>query len=188
MVRKPTKIYVSYEGIFEICFECGSHKHKIWDCPKKKKEKHFVMIDRALELKAPKKKKSAMVKPGISFRDMAARNGAEVIPDADVKKGLKLAGSSSPSSEKEEVVSLRKKVLSGKDVNMDDVLADGSELNEGNSPLIAISGSSEMSTGTGSRKRNRIIDDDNLEYEYEEEGSASTAKSLKNESHDFVKK
>ncbi|KAL6194500.1 hypothetical protein ACLB2K_035584 [Fragaria x ananassa] len=47
LVSKPSKIYVSYEGVFEVCFQCGSHKHKIWECPKKKKEKHFVMVDRA---------------------------------------------------------------------------------------------------------------------------------------------
>ncbi|KAL6193648.1 hypothetical protein ACLB2K_034732 [Fragaria x ananassa] len=47
MVSKPVKLYVSYEGIFEVCFECGRHKHKFWECPNKKKDDHSVLVDRA---------------------------------------------------------------------------------------------------------------------------------------------
>ncbi|XP_062021028.1 uncharacterized protein LOC133737508 [Rosa rugosa] len=46
LVSPPTKVYASYEAIFEVCFECVSHKHVIHKCPYKKKEKHFVMVDK----------------------------------------------------------------------------------------------------------------------------------------------
>ncbi|KAL6208770.1 hypothetical protein ACLB2K_019715 [Fragaria x ananassa] len=195
LVSNPSKIYVSYVGVFEVCFECGSHKHKIWECPKKKKEKHFVMVDRAesdneiepeemdvdpeikqlapreviiyfplpaknvsLEheepinedlnppspgwtqvqrknkttskaaessgiqgvnpsasrVKAPKKKRTSMVKPGISFKDVTARNGAIMISNTEVQQGLKLTKSKRSSSNKEEVF---ENVIAGKDAD-----------------------------------------------------------------------
>ncbi|KAL6139617.1 hypothetical protein ACLB2K_057919 [Fragaria x ananassa] len=42
----PARVLVSYEAIFEVCFECGSHRHKIRNCPFRLVENHFVLVDR----------------------------------------------------------------------------------------------------------------------------------------------
>ncbi|KAL6206448.1 hypothetical protein ACLB2K_023696 [Fragaria x ananassa] len=257
MVSKPVKLYVSYEGIFEVCFECGSHKHKFWECPNKKKDNHFVLVDRAEsdndvepeelevdpeikslsnkeimlyfplpiktdnhmpeevakedlnppspawttvqrknktmskaqtpsgiqggnvsngDVKAPKKKKANMVQPGISFKDVAASTGAFVVSDEEVRKALHLINSRSPSSNQEEsenFVAAKSYGNEGKDMVMTNA---GIQSSKGN---LAMSGSSEMSTGTESKKRTRILEDDNMLYESaEEEGSISSAAKL----------
>lgn len=62
----------------------------------------------------------------------------------------------------------------GKDMVMTNA---GIQSSKGNN--LAMSGSSEMSTGTESKKRARILEDDNMLYEYaEEEGSISSAAKL----------
>nr|XP_011471035.1 PREDICTED: uncharacterized protein LOC105353497 [Fragaria vesca subsp. vesca] len=43
----PARVLVSYEVIFEVCFECGSHRHKIRNSPFRLVENHcFVLVDR----------------------------------------------------------------------------------------------------------------------------------------------
>ncbi|KAL6226019.1 hypothetical protein ACLB2K_004867 [Fragaria x ananassa] len=43
----PARVLVSYEVIFEACFECGSHRHKIRNSPFRLVENHcFVLVDR----------------------------------------------------------------------------------------------------------------------------------------------
>ncbi|XP_061999123.1 uncharacterized protein LOC133716426 [Rosa rugosa] len=42
----PVSVRVSYEGLFVVCFQCGSHKHKINTCPFRVREEDFILVDR----------------------------------------------------------------------------------------------------------------------------------------------
>lgn len=40
------RTFVSYEGLFAVCFQCGSHRHRINRSPLRVREEDFLLMDR----------------------------------------------------------------------------------------------------------------------------------------------
>ncbi|KAK9912464.1 hypothetical protein M0R45_036326 [Rubus argutus] len=40
------RIRVSYEALFEICFNCGNFSHRFEVCPMRQADRHFILVDR----------------------------------------------------------------------------------------------------------------------------------------------
>ncbi|KAL6205092.1 hypothetical protein ACLB2K_022356 [Fragaria x ananassa] len=45
-MEEAVHTFVSYEGLFTVCFQCGNHHHKINTCPMHVRDEGFLLVDR----------------------------------------------------------------------------------------------------------------------------------------------